>query len=58
MATRTVTLARMNRWAILAGFGMLAGCTQLLWLAYAPITTQVHRTADPLTLIRRPDRGG
>ncbi len=43
MATRTVTLARMNRWAILAGFGLLAGCTQLLWLAYAPITTQVHR---------------
>ena len=43
MATRTVTLARMNRWAILAGFGLLAGCTQLLWLAYAPITTQTHR---------------
>jgi predicted MFS family arabinose efflux permease len=33
----------MNRWAILAGFGLLAGCTQLLWLAYAPITTQTHR---------------
>jgi predicted MFS family arabinose efflux permease len=43
VATRTVTLARMNRWAILAGFGLLAACTQLLWLAYAPITTQVHR---------------
>jgi predicted MFS family arabinose efflux permease len=43
VATRTVTLARMNRWAILAGFGLLAGCTQLLWLAYAPITTQTHR---------------
>lgn len=43
MATRTVTLARMNRWAILAGFGMLAGSTQLLWLTYAPITTQVHQ---------------
>ena len=43
MATRTVTLARMNRWAILAGFGLLAACTQLLWLTYAPITTQVHR---------------
>ena len=43
MATRTVTLARMNRWAILAGFGLLAASTQLLWLTYAPITTQVHR---------------
>ena len=43
MATRTVTLARMNRWAILAGYGLLAACTQLLWLTYAPITTQAHR---------------
>jgi predicted MFS family arabinose efflux permease len=43
VATRTVTLARMNRWAILAGYGLLAGCTQLLWLSYAPITTQAHR---------------
>lgn len=43
MTTRTVTLARMNRWAILAGYGLLAACTQLLWLTYAPITTQVHR---------------
>src|ERR1051326_1183511 len=33
----------MNRWAILAGYGLLAACTQLLWLAYAPITTQTHR---------------
>ena len=43
MATRTVTLARMNRWAILAGYGLLAASTQLLWLTYAPITTQTHR---------------
>jgi predicted MFS family arabinose efflux permease len=42
VATRTVTLGRMNRWGILAGYGLLAGCTQLLWLTYAPITTQVH----------------
>jgi predicted MFS family arabinose efflux permease len=27
---------------ILAGYAMLAACTQLLWLAYAPITTQTH----------------
>lgn len=43
MATRTVILARMNRWAILAGYGLLAAATQLLWLTYAPITTQTHR---------------
>jgi len=43
VATRTVTLARMNRWAILAGYGLLAASTQLLWLTYAPITTQAHR---------------
>jgi predicted MFS family arabinose efflux permease len=37
------TAARMNRWAILAGYALLAASTQLLWLAYAPITTQTHR---------------
>ena len=34
---------RANRWAILAGYGLLAACTQLLWLSSAPITTQAHR---------------
>jgi hypothetical protein len=29
----------MTRWAILAGYGLLAACTQLLWLSFAPITT-------------------
>jgi len=43
VATRTITVMRMNRWAILAGYGLLAASTQLLWLSYAPITTQVHR---------------
>jgi len=33
----------MNRWAILAGYGLLVGCTQLLWLTFAPITTQTAR---------------
>jgi predicted MFS family arabinose efflux permease len=33
----------MNRWAILAGYGLLAASTQLLWLTYAPITTQAHQ---------------
>ena len=43
MAVRTVTSVRMSRWAILGGYGLLAACTQLLWLTYAPITTQAHR---------------
>jgi predicted MFS family arabinose efflux permease len=28
---------------ILAGYGLLVGCTQLLWLTFAPITTQTAR---------------
>ena len=43
MVTRSVTPVRMNRWAILAGYGLLAACSQLLWLSFAPITTQTHR---------------
>lgn len=35
---------RTNRWAILAGYGLLAACTQLQWLSFAPITTEAHRT--------------
>lgn len=34
---------RASRWSILAGFGLLTACTQLLWLSYAPITTQAHQ---------------
>jgi predicted MFS family arabinose efflux permease len=41
--TRGVTPVRVNRWVILAGYALLTACTQLLWLAYAPITTQTHR---------------
>src|SRR5215469_11599830 len=33
----------MNRWVILTGYALLTACTQLLWLTYAPITTQTHR---------------
>lgn len=29
-----------TRWLILAGYGLLAASTQLLWLTFAPITTQ------------------
>jgi len=43
VTTRSVTLVGMNRWVILAGYGLLAACSQLLWLSYAPITTQAHR---------------
>jgi predicted MFS family arabinose efflux permease len=38
-----IAAVRMNRWAILAGYALLTACTQLLWLAYAPVTTQTHQ---------------
>jgi hypothetical protein len=38
-----VTSVPANRWVILAGYALLTACTQLLWLAYAPITTQTPR---------------
>jgi predicted MFS family arabinose efflux permease len=43
VSTDGVTTVRVNRWVILAGYALLTACTQLLWLAYAPITTQTHR---------------
>jgi predicted MFS family arabinose efflux permease len=43
VARQNVAPVRMNRWVILAGYALLTACTQLLWLAYAPITTQTHR---------------
>jgi predicted MFS family arabinose efflux permease len=43
VAARSVAVARVNRWVILAGFALLTACTQWLWLAYAPITTQAHQ---------------
>ncbi len=43
MVAQGIVSVRMNRWAILAGYALLTGCTQLLWLAYAPITTQTHQ---------------
>jgi predicted MFS family arabinose efflux permease len=42
VAVRSVTSARFSRWEILAGYALLTACTQLLWLAYTPITTQAH----------------
>lgn len=32
----------MNRWAVLVGYGLLAACSQLLWLSYAFISAQAH----------------
>ncbi len=43
VAARSVVLVPANRWVILAGFALLTACTQWLWLAYAPITTQAHQ---------------
>ncbi len=34
--------ARLSPWVILAGYGMLAACTQLLWLTFSPITSGTH----------------
>lgn len=34
--------APMSRWVVLAGYSLLAACTQLLWLSFAAITTQAH----------------
>jgi predicted MFS family arabinose efflux permease len=42
-AEAKVRAVKANPWSILAGYGLLAACTQLLWLSYAPITTQAHR---------------
>jgi len=33
---------RQSRWFVLAAFGLLVACTQVLWLSFAPITTQAH----------------
>jgi MFS family permease len=32
-----------TRWAVLAGYSLLVACTQLLWLSFAPVTTQAHQ---------------
>lgn len=40
---RSQPMFRMNRWLVLAGYGLLAASTQLLWLTFAPITTQTAR---------------
>ncbi|TAM92079.1 MAG: MFS transporter [Jatrophihabitans sp.] len=38
-----MTAAAASRWSVLAGFAGVAAVTQLLWLTYAPITTQAAR---------------
>lgn len=34
---------RRSRWTVLAAFGLLVACTQVLWLTFAPITPQAHQ---------------
>jgi predicted MFS family arabinose efflux permease len=43
VAAQSMASVRVNRWVILAGYALLTACTQLLWLAYAPITAQTHQ---------------
>src|SRR5215217_3022077 len=38
----SLTPVRRSRWFVLAAFGLLVACTQVLWLSFAPITTQAH----------------
>lgn len=40
LIAQSVASVRASRWVILGGYALLTACTQLLWLAYAPITTQ------------------
>lgn len=42
MSAAAAPLAR--RWAVLGGYALLATCTQLLWLTFAPIDTAAART--------------
>lgn len=39
----TTPAVRPGRWLALATFALLAACTQLLWLSFAPITEQASR---------------
>jgi len=32
-----------TRWLVLAGYSLLVASTQLLWLAFAPVTAQAHQ---------------
>jgi predicted MFS family arabinose efflux permease len=43
VTTESLAPVRVSRWAVLAGYSLLAACTQLLWLSFAPITTQAHQ---------------
>lgn len=37
---------RHGRWYVLTAFGLLVACTQVLWLSFAPITTQAHQVLE------------
>ena len=42
MTTENPAAAPRSRWLVLAGYSRLVACTQLLWLSFAPVTTQAH----------------
>lgn len=41
-ASGEVAAVRGSRWAVLLGYSLLVACTQLVWLSFAPITTEAH----------------
>lgn len=43
MTTSGPAPGRRSRWLALAAFSLLVACTQLLWLTFAPVTTQAHQ---------------
>ncbi len=43
MSVETGLTPRLSRWPVLIGYSLLVASTQLLWLSFAPITTQAHK---------------
>lgn len=43
VAVKRGAQVRRTRWLVLAAFSLLIGCTQLLWLTFAAVTTQAHQ---------------
>jgi hypothetical protein len=42
MTNDELTPAPRARWLVLAGYSLLVARTQLLWLSFAPVTTQAR----------------
>lgn len=43
MTAESVAAGRLTRLSVLVGYALLAACTQLLWLSFAPVTTEASR---------------